>query len=300
MRRIAARLCDRGTTYWQRHPWAWLGGLLVLAICLQIAWPETALAGPGGLFVKAVFKTFWGKLLFAVVCFVFLPLIAYVLWRQAFEVRRCKRDLAALARELPMFAWAPLEAHVRTAVGAFYRAWRRGDLAQAAEYVMPGFLESQRDLLDRWNEEGKVNAFELHGSIQRVAPLHVRVETEDSLSVVAVLVCANVTDFLAEISTGKVIKGNTEPEETESVIYFAYSDGAWRIASIEEGSQSLVVATMKNELDASYLLGMAGTGSQLSGFDPAQHPGAAKSEGGALRVAEDDEDDRGQRDVAQR
>jgi hypothetical protein len=154
-------------------------------------------------------------------------------------------------------------------------------------------------MLQRWREEGKENVFKLH-STPRIAPLYVRVETADTRSVVAVRFSASVTDYLIDTGTGKVLKGKKDSDSLESVIYFVHVGGEWLLHSIEDGSQSLAVATMKNELDASYLLGMAGGASQLAGADAAQHPGPAQAKGGAVRVAEDDEAGREKRDVAQR
>ena len=193
-----------------------------------------------------------------------------------FEVYRCKRDLAVLARQLPMFDWPAMEKRMRAAVETLYTAWGKGDLSPAAEYVTASFFQSQQDLIARWAEEGKQNVFQLHDAV-RVAPLYIRVEDAESLSVVGVRIKGSATDFLLHTDTGKVLKGKRDKDTLENVVYFVYADGEWLLNSIEEGSQTLAVASMKNQLDASYLLDMARATTELAGTDPAQHPRPAQA-----------------------
>lgn len=290
MIRSTAHAVTKGATYLARHPLLALALLLGVLVALDVLAPESAWAGPGGQFVKVLAKTWWGKLLFGLLALVFLPLIAYVTIREWIEVRRCRRDLDALGAKLPYFAWSHIEDRAQRAMKTLYDAWGRGDLSPAAPYTTAEFLEGQQDMLDRWKEEGKENVFELRGDIS-LAPLHVMVETADTRSAVYLRCKAKVVDYLANILTHEKIKGNESVEELETCLLFLHVDGEWLLHSIDEGSNSLAIATEKNRLDASYLLGMAET-SQLAGADGAQHPAAAQAEAGAVGVAEGDESER--------
>lgn len=287
----------KGMHHLRQHPTMALSVFLATIVCLQLVVPGSAFAGPGGLFVKAVAKTFWGKVALGAFTVIFSPLILYVLGREAFEVWRCKRDLGRLAPQLPIFEWRAMEARMQYAVRSMYTAWGDGDLSPAAGCLTAAYFQSQQDLLHRWADEGKKNVFVLHGKL-RIAPLYIRVEDADSLSLVGVRLRASVTDYMLD-HAGTMIKGERGRTTLENVVYFVHCDGAWLLHSIEAGSQTLAVASMKNKLDATYLLGMADA-SELSGADSAQHPRSTHDKGEAVGVAQDHDSEGDRGDVAQR
>ncbi|MBL7826528.1 MAG: hypothetical protein JNJ57_07860, partial [Saprospiraceae bacterium] len=56
--------------------------LLLICLCVLEAW-----AGPGGKIAKALFTTFWGKVLMVILFILLLPFLLYTRIRQYFKVR---------------------------------------------------------------------------------------------------------------------------------------------------------------------------------------------------------------------
>ena len=286
MIRSTVQALNRGLRYLAANPLLLAALLLAALIATDVLMPESAWAGPGGQFVKAVTKTWWGKALLGLAAIILLPLALYVVVREWIEVRRCRRDLAELEQRFPFFGWNHIEARARETIETLYRVWGTGDLSSAAPYLMPDYLQAQQDLLDRWKAEGKHNVFSHAGDIS-LAPLHVGVENEDSNSLVVLRSKTHVIDYMEHVETGKKLKGSKSKQELESCLVCIHVAGEWMLSAIEEGDNSLAIASEKNVLDASYLLEMA-DGSQFASPDGAQDPAAAESEKGPVGVAEHD------------
>jgi len=63
--------------------------LVVLVVTLMVV--EPALAGPGGKIARAMFETFWGKLLLAVLVIILSPLILYTVIKEKLAERRARK-----------------------------------------------------------------------------------------------------------------------------------------------------------------------------------------------------------------
>ncbi len=61
---------------------SWLWAAVILFVVVILICPDSALAAPGGKIVSGLFKTTWGKVLLAVLCVIFSPLIAYVMIKE--------------------------------------------------------------------------------------------------------------------------------------------------------------------------------------------------------------------------
>ncbi len=233
--------------------------ILVALVGLTLVFAPEAAAGVGGIFVKAVRTSFWLQALLAIAVVILLPLILYVLVREGLAVRRTKQDMAALTVKYPYFDWPLLEARIQDSVVDIYHVWGTGDLSPVAEYMTPDYLESQQDMLDRWKEEGKRNVVTLH-SRAKVKPLTVDVGDDEDLPAVWVMVVVDLVDYMEETATGRVLKGKKKKKKDfEAVWMFAYDGEAWRLGSIEDGMNSLEVASRKNQVDTSFLDRVAAT-----------------------------------------
>ena len=218
-----------------------------------VVMPDEALAGPGGQFVKAAFKTPFIRWILVFLAILLFPLVIYIYVREKLGIRRTKADLAGIARRHPVFAWPKIKAHVMRAIRDIHRVWSTGDLSSVAHYMTEDYYLSQQAMLDRWAEEGKRNVNEVR-RINKVQPLHVSVEDDDSLSIISVLVDVKVVDYLENVATGKVVKGNKKPQDGfETIWMFVLVDGQWLLHSIEDGSESLVMAQERNRIDTGYL-----------------------------------------------
>ena len=224
--------------------------LLVVVVVVALG-PAEALAAPGGMIVAAVAKSFWGRVALVALTVLFLPIIFYVLVREAIGTRRAQRDLKVLRALHPAFDWMTLHDRVVECFTRVHAAWRKEDMAQASAWMTDWYWQNQQIAhLDRWAEQGLVNRCTVK-SVGRVKPLHVACRNGDSDfsgSRVVVSVTANMEDYLQGRDGGKIVEGERGYKDAEFVWTLELGQGVWRVARIEEGSLSLTYAAMANEL----------------------------------------------------
>jgi len=230
--------------------------LSVLAFVLLVA-PQVALAGPGGSIAKAIFTSFWGKVIAGVLLLIFLPLIvALVIYFAVVEgkaVKRSQRELARLARKNPAFNWLTLRDRITDTVTRVYDAWEKEQLDQAAEWMSSWYWQNQQLVcLDRWRREGLVNHSKLE-KLQALKPLLVAGEFDGNKidgSRIVVLVEATVIDYLAHRNTGVVVEGKKESQSINKIWTFIHKDGRWVVNNIEDYGVASEYMKIAAELEA--------------------------------------------------
>ncbi len=275
--------------------------VLAVTLCLFLLLVATApvLAGPGGQFAKVVAKTWLGKIVLAILFVVLLPVVLWALVREWVGVRKTRRDLAELATTHDYFDWAQIEARVEEAAAGVGHAWGTGNLDVVADYFTEDYLASQQALLERWRLEGKKNVHEFH-DINKIKPLFVRTGGGWWQDQVSVLISATVVDYLQDTETGKVLKGKKRKDRNYETIWNLVRErGAWRLSSIEEGSESLNLAMQANRVKPAAAL-QPGWPSQLPATQVAEDFRPAQDEQTVVEVAGDDHAERDPGQVAQR
>ena len=262
--------------YHWKH-WIFIVAALVVTGAVLVLAPGEAEAAVGGVFVKALKSSPWVRVLFGIAVVILLPLILYVLGREQWSIFQTKRDLRALAERYPYFDWAGIQTRAQAAFEAVYSKWPKNDLEPARAFMTQDYFQSQQDMLDRWRDEGKRNVVTLE-SKPKFAPLSLMIEDEAGLSTVWLRVTVNLVDYLEHEASRKRHKGRKSSQKGfESIWMFAYSEGAWRLAGVDEGSQSLNISLLKNRLDTGSL-------DRISAHVPAAAAAAAEP------AAEDEED----------
>lgn len=235
--------------------------LAVVLICACIfACCETAEAGPGGQFVKQALSTKFGRIgglvvggLLLIAAIILFPLIAYAYLAERAGIRHTKRDLAKLATKYPWYDWDTFRKRVNQTVRKIADVWATGDLSPAAKFMTSDYFASQQQLVRRWHDEGKQIVYKLD-KVNRIEPLAVRVEDEQTWSWIRVLVNVDCVDYMRDESTREVIKGEAgKTNGFECVYCFVYQQGEWLLNGIEKGSTSLTWATTKNQVDTTWL-----------------------------------------------
>lgn len=223
--------------------------LLLLLVALFVC--EPALAGPGGKIARAVFETFWGKVLLAILTIVFLPLIISILIREKLSERRARKDLRFMASYHAQFDWLKIQQRVKDCFSRIHSAWSDEDLSQVSEWMTDWYWQNQQLVaLNKWQKEGLVNICEVK-KITDLKPLlfvHRNHADNHEDSLVVVSITANMQDYLAERESGKVVEGSKKFKEVETVWSLTMENGAWKVADIDEGSMSLAYAKMVKEL----------------------------------------------------
>ncbi len=300
------RLPRRLTQAWNRlrsAPRSEVRIALAVMLCLFLLLVVTApaLAGPGGQFAKLAAKTTLGKIVLGVLFVVLLPLVVWALTREWIEVRKTRRDLAELAETHDYFDWAGIEAWVEEAAAGIGHAWGTGDLEEVADYMTESYYASQRALLERWRQEGKRNVHEFH-DINKIKPLFVRAGGGWWQDQVSVLISAAVVDYLQDIETGKVLKGKKRKDRDYQTIWnLVREHGAWRLRSIEDGSESLALAMQANRIEPAVRRpALPRRPSELPATQVVEDFLPAQDEQAAVEVAGGDDAQRDPRQVAQR
>ncbi len=268
---------------------------LVLIVALVLAEPDAAVAGPGGVFVKSMFKSTAGKIIggivIGVLCLVLLPLILWVMVGERRGISRCRTALTALAAEDERFDWDAISMRVREMLPRVYQAWSAGDLSPVREDLFSDYYEVQQETLERWTAEGKRNICQLE-QVNRIQPLHI--DTSGFLPVLYVKIAIRGVDFLESIAEGKVLKGKRSMDEIDTVWTLVHDLRSWKLAEIREGDDTLMLAKEKDVVDGPALRPFEAFGAGASGAaaaELAEHEPAGEVETGGVEVAERDQRD---------
>ena len=226
--------------------------LLILVITLVLFDIDPMYAGPGGTVVKAIFKTWWGKLLLSIIGIIFFPLTIYVYFREYFAVKNCKKELLELGKRNKDFSWLNLDKNVRNIFNRVYIAWNNQDLKEASSYISHWYWQNQQLVhLDEWKKENLRNVCKVDG-IKSVKPLYLEISEDEGLegSRIAFLITANIMDYLKDIDTHKIVQGSSKFDEEEKIWVMEYTNGQWVLDDIQDGQLSLAFAKTKSIIPA--------------------------------------------------
>lgn len=221
---------------------------LVFIVGLLLIFVDPVYAGPGGTIVKAVFKTFWGKVLLFVISIILFPLIIYIKFREYFAVKNCKKELAKLQLVNDDFRWSKLEKNVKQIFERVYLAWSKEDMSTVSNYVSHWYWQNQQLVhLDKWKSENLKNICSLE-SVGKIKPLHLEISNNENLedSRVAFSIEGNIKDYLIDKTTRKIVKGNNNYGDEERIWVFEYTKGKWLLDDIQDGDLSLAFAKLDN------------------------------------------------------
>lgn len=222
--------------------------ILVLVITLVLFDIDPMFAGPGGTVVKAIFKTWWGKVLMSIIGIILLPLIIYVYFREFLSIKKCKKELLVLGKKNRDFSWLNLDKNVRNIFSRVYIAWNNQDLKEASSYISHWYWQNQQLVyLDEWKKENLVNVCKVDG-IKSVKPLYLEITNDANLegSRIAFLITANIMDYLKNKDTNKIVQGSSKFDDEEKIWVMEYTDGNWVLDDIQDGQLSLAFAKTKN------------------------------------------------------
>lgn len=226
---------------------------IVLVILVLFFFIDPIYAGPGGAIAKGLFKTWWGKILLIGLTVILLPLIIYVKFREFFAVKNAKKELLKVGKINKDFSWLNLDKNVRNIFSRVYVAWGHEDMKEVSSYVSHWYWQNQQQVyLDEWKRNNLRNICKLDG-IRNVKPLYLEITENDNQegSRIAFCIEANISDYLINKTSGKIVKGRRGYQEEEKIWIMEYTDGKWLLDDIQEGQLSLAFAKMKNSIPES-------------------------------------------------
>lgn len=222
---------------------------LLLIVTLFVA--EPALAGPGGKIARALFDSFWGKILLAIITIVFLPFIIYVVAREKLAEQRSMKDLKFMAQHSAVFDWLRVRERILDCFHRVHAAWRKEDAPEAAHWMTDWFWQNQQLVyLDEWARKGLVNHCNVKrvGSVRPLLFVHRNDGAEHEGSTLVVSITAYMQDYLAKRETDEVVEGSKKFKDVETVWTFTLVEGRWRVSNIEEDTLSLAYAKLTADL----------------------------------------------------
>ena len=213
---------------------------------------QPVLAGPGGKIAKAVFETFWGKVVLTILVILFLPIILFVMLKEKMAERRARKDLRFLAnRNDSRFEWLNIRQRALDCFHRIHAAWSKEDVSEAAEYMTDWYWQNQQlAVLNRWESEGLVNHCHVKsvGTVKPLLFVHRNDELPHEGSLLVMSITANMQDYLAERDTQKIVEGSDRYKDVETVWTFTMVNGKWRVSNIDDDSASLSYAKLVKEL----------------------------------------------------
>ncbi len=228
--------------------------LVIVSVLLVITIMEPALARPGGRISSGNGGGWAGVLPFLIYIVVYLfalPYAWYVISQRNAAESRTLKDLRQLAPRHDLFDWIRLENRIQSCFQKVHVAWHQGNLDEVSECMTNKYRqEQQSDYLDKWAQEGLINHCEVE-TIRSIQPLflaHPEQEMEGSKLVVAIT--AKMEDYLEDRYTGKIVKGDKEFKDVDTIWTFVIQNGKWVLANIEDSRSSLLLdyARAHNEL----------------------------------------------------
>jgi hypothetical protein len=224
-------------------------GLTLLLVCL---FALDVWAGPGGKIAKAVFTTFWGKILLFFLVILLLPVILYAQVRQYFKTRSTMKALRQLAAYDRKFDWLFLKNRFTDIFTRTHAAWGQEDMGAVSEFSTSWYCQNQQIVhLDRWQNQGLINKSQLN-KINSMSPIFVRHSGEPNGegSIVVVDFRANVEDYLMKRDSGIIVEGKKGFQNVETLWSFQLQDGKWLLENIEQVDFWSMYIKMPNEVPA--------------------------------------------------
>lgn len=194
-------------------------------------------AGPGGAIAKGLFNTFWGKLFLILLILILLPYILYSNLRGRIKSNKTVRALNQVAADNRLFDPVRLNSRMREIFERVYFAWNKGELDDTSEWMNSWYRQNQQIVhLNYWKENGLKNHCQI-SKINSIRPIHIQMNQEGDTpngSRIVFRINAEVQDYLEEIATGRLVKGERGFVDHINVWTLELVDGVWKLDNIEE------------------------------------------------------------------
>jgi hypothetical protein len=226
-------------------------GVCVAAAAVLCLMADSAWAAPGGL-IKAAARTTLGKVVLGILAVVFAPVLIFISIRTQLHIRKTKKDLAMLAARFPQYRWLDVKDRATASFHWVWSAWTQQKMQLASDYTTSWYWQNQQLQLDEWARRGVENVCHVVNLVN-IQPIFVQHnEANDGEgSRLVVTINARVVDYLRESSTGKVVQGDTNEGDLETIWTFVWQGGAWRLNLIEDSAHEWSYLFAPNEVPKS-------------------------------------------------
>lgn len=235
-----------------KKKWIWL------VVLITLFYIDPIYAGPGGFIAKGLFKSFWGKILLALLFVVLFPLILYVKIVESIKERKNKKILQKISIKNKAFNWLQLEKEFSNSIRRVYNAWSNEDMGEVREYVNHWYWQNQQAVfIEQWKRDNLKNVSRLQ-KLEKIRPLYLELTDDPDFegSRIAVAIDVEAEDYLKERDSGKIVQGKSGVQSLDYIWFFEYTEGKWLLDDIREGSLSLQFAKLENSIPDSLKAGI--------------------------------------------
>lgn len=222
--------------------------ITIILVVILLFSVDPVYAGPGGTVVKALFKTWWGKLLMILLAIILLPLIIYSRIIEFIKVRQTKKELLKIGLNNNEFSWLNMEKNISNIFTRTYLAWSNEDMSEVKNYVNHWYWQNQQlVILDRWKKENIKNICSLE-RIKNIKPLYIEISDQQNQegSKIVVQITASIEDYLIERNTKKIVKGNQGYIDESHIWILEFTEGKWLLDNIVTADYSLAYLKTAN------------------------------------------------------
>ncbi len=213
--------------------WQFLIVLVLGIVLIFIMGADSAMAGPGGIIKKAV-NTFWGRVIVVAILLFFAPLIILYLLQRFIRIRRTRTELRKLGKHVPHFEWMFIKERIHGVFAWVHSAWDQKKMEVAGDFMTHWYMQNQQLILDKWGRDGVVNIVS-DVLIKEIIPLHFHhYPGEPEKDRIVVEIDAEMRDYLAEKSSGKIVQGDKTLGRVTTVWSFLRENDQWVLNLIED------------------------------------------------------------------
>lgn len=217
-------------------------------------------AAPGGLIKEAV-KNIWVQIGLGILAVIFAPVIIWYWRKRTNHIKAVKQDLERAAQLHPQYKWLDLRDRVSNVYTWVWSAWSQQKMDLAAGFCTHWYWQNQQLKLAEWERNGLENVCSLK-RIMKIEPLLLNHEEGGDGSRVVFSITAEVTDYLVEKATGRVVEGDKKVDELETIWTMVWDDGEWKLNLIEAMNEEGSYLGMPCKLPASIQLAPQNDASQ--------------------------------------
>lgn len=212
-----------------------------------------AFAGPGGIIIKAIERSFWIKILLLFLFILFLPLILYSEAKKRLKIIKTYKNLKIMGKKNDLFNWFNVKNRVKDSFLRVHTAWRKEDIKEASQWMTNWYWQNQQLVfLDEWEQKGLINICNVE-KINFIRPLHFEYKEGNEDSRIVVSIGSNREDYLRKRNTKEIVLGEIGYKDVETIWTFILKDNKWLVENIEEPDSIYEYINMENILPESNL-----------------------------------------------
>lgn len=194
---------------------------------------------------------FWSRVIVVGLAAITVLFALTILVRKSAPGRRAKRDLRFMAKRNPRFEWQAISKRARDCFYRKHAVWGDESLSGVPQWMSAWYWQNRQQVeLGKLAKESRVRVCDVR-KIKKLKPLlfiHKNSPRPDEGSIVVIAITAKMQDYIANADSGKIVKGNREYRDVESIWSLTLEREGWKVSDIEDASMAASYVSMISEL----------------------------------------------------